>query len=569
MSSDAPGWVYVITNPAMPDLLKVGFSMKHPSLRADELYHTNNPHTFTVQYEVLVQNPSTLESLVHAELKSCNEGKEWFRCKISDAISAIRKTCISQKIDILFEQDSSLNEDEKAVLIALKNKDSAYFDKLIWDLWPYEEGNHTQLQLYTKYFIKNFGVDKWEDYPEPKPFRATPETMINFIAQQVENYNSIAANFVIEFLLAKKELKLNGESFKIEHIQLFGNSYSLNLSNEIKLIELKIQTHLMQNGDIFFTEKLTKEIENIKYSIEKYGISEFMKSQPSKDYLSIVKKSFNYYFDTYQNKIIKADGNTKVELMVELSDWCNSIFFEQNWDTNLLPLINSSNNREAHVILDLFEGAKKIHRNARTFIATNVHKIKETIDRKHLVDIAWLLVYTIDYFQTADYSEAEILMLKGVDESNSSRVFNFYLYRGTSTQLFNWRLHFARKITSQGERLATQALIIARLYATGEPSKVHPTKKPETSKNIIEAKNWYIVALNNTVTEKWQIKYLSDKNKMIDCRKKAIEGLINLASYEGLLLDEPVLEQAREEASKFGVEISKLPKKGNWLSNFF
>jgi hypothetical protein len=255
--------------------------------------------------------------------------------------------------------------------------------------------------------------------------------------------------------------------------------------------------------------------------------------------------------------------------MKDLSDWCNSIFFEKNWDVNLLQLINNSNNREAQDISDLFENVKKIHKNARNFIATNVHKIKETIDRKHLVDIAWLLVYTIDYFQTSDYSEAEILMLKGADERNSNDVFNFYFYRGTSTQLFNWRLHFARKIASQGEKLALQSLIIARLYATGEPSKVHPTKKPETSKNIIEAKNWYIVALNNTVTEKWQIKYLSDKNKMIDCRKKAIEGLIELASNEGLLLDEPVLEQVREEASKFGIDISKLPKKGNWLSNFF
>jgi len=255
--------------------------------------------------------------------------------------------------------------------------------------------------------------------------------------------------------------------------------------------------------------------------------------------------------------------------MKDLSDWCNSIFFEKNWDANLLPLIKNSNDREAHVISDLFENVKKIHKNARNFIATTVHKIKETIDKKHLVDIGWLLVHTIDYFQTSDYSEAEILMLKGADESNSSDVFNFYFSRGTSTQLFNWRLHFARKITSQGERLATQALIIARLYATGEPSRVHPTKKPETPKNFIEAKNWYTVVLNNTVTEKWKIKYLSDKNKMMDCRKKAIEGLTNLAGNEGLLLDEPLLEQVREEASKFGINISKLPKKGNWLSNFF
>lgn len=31
------GWVYVIDNPAMPDILKIGYSTKDPSLRAKEL----------------------------------------------------------------------------------------------------------------------------------------------------------------------------------------------------------------------------------------------------------------------------------------------------------------------------------------------------------------------------------------------------------------------------------------------------------------------------------------------------------------------------------------------------
>ena len=40
------GWVYVISNQAMPDLVKVGFSTKDPTLRASELNHTGSPHPY-------------------------------------------------------------------------------------------------------------------------------------------------------------------------------------------------------------------------------------------------------------------------------------------------------------------------------------------------------------------------------------------------------------------------------------------------------------------------------------------------------------------------------------------
>jgi hypothetical protein len=45
------GWVYVITNLAMPGLVKVGYSRKDPELRAAELNSTGTPHPFVVEYE--------------------------------------------------------------------------------------------------------------------------------------------------------------------------------------------------------------------------------------------------------------------------------------------------------------------------------------------------------------------------------------------------------------------------------------------------------------------------------------------------------------------------------------
>ncbi|KFC76184.1 GIY-YIG nuclease family protein [Massilia sp. LC238] len=43
------GWVYVITNKAIPDLVKVGYSRKDPELRAAELNNTGAPHPYMVE----------------------------------------------------------------------------------------------------------------------------------------------------------------------------------------------------------------------------------------------------------------------------------------------------------------------------------------------------------------------------------------------------------------------------------------------------------------------------------------------------------------------------------------
>jgi hypothetical protein len=85
------GWVYVITNEAMPGLVKIGYSTKDPALRAAELSHTGSPHPYSVAYDVLVNEPRTIETIAHAALAEKREGKEWFRCSIEIAVKTIRQ----------------------------------------------------------------------------------------------------------------------------------------------------------------------------------------------------------------------------------------------------------------------------------------------------------------------------------------------------------------------------------------------------------------------------------------------------------------------------------------------
>lgn len=86
----ARGWVYVISNKAMPGLVKVGFSMKDPELRAIELNHTGSPHPYRVEYELLTEGPYEIEQRTHKLLRAKREGKEWFKCSREEAVAAIK-----------------------------------------------------------------------------------------------------------------------------------------------------------------------------------------------------------------------------------------------------------------------------------------------------------------------------------------------------------------------------------------------------------------------------------------------------------------------------------------------
>ena len=120
------GWVYVMSNKAMPNLIKVGFSTKDPELRANELGKGNTgvPHPYNVIYDVLVQDPYQIEQQVHSKLSDKNEAKEWFRCSAIEAIKAIREVAgaglILENIRIKLEPETDEQGDIEAVKRFLK-----------------------------------------------------------------------------------------------------------------------------------------------------------------------------------------------------------------------------------------------------------------------------------------------------------------------------------------------------------------------------------------------------------------------------------------------------------------
>ena len=105
------GWVYVMTNQAMPGLVKVGASGKDPFERAKELRGTHNPHDFVVEYDVLVEDPFSLESaahqlLSHVRVVGDGQGIEFFRCSVDEATIAIRALTKQNHLFEVFHKDN-------------------------------------------------------------------------------------------------------------------------------------------------------------------------------------------------------------------------------------------------------------------------------------------------------------------------------------------------------------------------------------------------------------------------------------------------------------------------------
>lgn len=92
----ACGFVYVLTNRAMPGLVKIGFSTRSPEERAVELSTTGVPFPFQVAYSASVDYPAEAEAAIHAALdkRRASSEREFFRVSVEDAVRVIEEACL-------------------------------------------------------------------------------------------------------------------------------------------------------------------------------------------------------------------------------------------------------------------------------------------------------------------------------------------------------------------------------------------------------------------------------------------------------------------------------------------
>ena len=92
---DYDSWIYILTNPSMPGLLKIGYTgLKYPELRANQLSKsTGVPEPYEVTWAFRCYNGLRLEQEVHSKLHAyrTNNRREHFRVDLDEAKEAIKE----------------------------------------------------------------------------------------------------------------------------------------------------------------------------------------------------------------------------------------------------------------------------------------------------------------------------------------------------------------------------------------------------------------------------------------------------------------------------------------------
>ena len=84
------GFVYLLTNPSMPGLVKIGSTMRRPHLRIDELTGTGVPSPFELEAYWWSKTPEEDERLLHRKLKDArvSKNREFFRITLLESMNA-------------------------------------------------------------------------------------------------------------------------------------------------------------------------------------------------------------------------------------------------------------------------------------------------------------------------------------------------------------------------------------------------------------------------------------------------------------------------------------------------
>lgn len=92
------GYVYVLSNPSMPGVYKVGRSVNGGRARAGELYTTGVPTKFDVEFEMLCGDCVVAEQIAHDNLQDCrvSDGREFFKTDLEVVVRAVADAALNE-----------------------------------------------------------------------------------------------------------------------------------------------------------------------------------------------------------------------------------------------------------------------------------------------------------------------------------------------------------------------------------------------------------------------------------------------------------------------------------------
>jgi len=99
------GHVYILINPAMPGLVKIGRTRDQTKARARQLYSTGVPTEFVVLWQELVHDSEEVEKEIHErfEASRVNLKREFFEVEPQEAIRTLIEVARSYRFDLSAE----------------------------------------------------------------------------------------------------------------------------------------------------------------------------------------------------------------------------------------------------------------------------------------------------------------------------------------------------------------------------------------------------------------------------------------------------------------------------------
>lgn len=98
------GHIYILSNEAMPGLLKVGFTDRKPEERARELHSTGTPAPFVVEFAVELSGDTyQIEQRIHRRLQRFrpDRRREFFRIELIDAVQRVAAFIVEEQHPVM------------------------------------------------------------------------------------------------------------------------------------------------------------------------------------------------------------------------------------------------------------------------------------------------------------------------------------------------------------------------------------------------------------------------------------------------------------------------------------
>jgi hypothetical protein len=260
------GYVYVLVNSSMPNLVKIGYTTKSPKERASELSGTGVPNKFIVAYSVFVTDCVEVEKQIHNLLSDYrhNSDREFLEIDATQTIDYLQE--VSETFRKTPSSTNNSKEEPSATLYLAK---ISYFSNifrigLIRESRSYLNSNNFREDI--KELYQTYGVD------------ILPGDIQVVYSEEIEVFNEILfkqmnsrINNVLFREKAEKiniysdsnrydERTLNFKSFASgDHIKIFDK-----VLNSIKSLEISHSNNLAKSQEKEKINQQAKKLKNLK-----------------------------------------------------------------------------------------------------------------------------------------------------------------------------------------------------------------------------------------------------------------------------------------------------------------